>query len=152
MRRRLLAAFEQSLRPCQPAAHRRHQRRVEEQVHRQTDGRTRGRDLITGLHAGGVGAFPCLDGHIEMAGRVGDVTEQRQIGRGQNVGGVRLHEQVEGLLPVTLGCCVACALDDASSSALAHRTPPESVTVTIRVTAVTVSLAHLCWRPESPCQ
>ena len=94
VRRRLIVTFEQSLGPCQPAAHRCHQRRVEEQVHRQTDGRTCGRDLVTGLHAGGVGALPRLDGHIEMAGRVGDLTKHRQIGRAQKVVRVRLHEQV----------------------------------------------------------
>ena len=77
VRRRLALTFEQPLRSCQPAAHRRHEGGVEEQVHRDANGCTRRRDLVTGLHARGVGALPRLDGHIEMAGRVGDLAEHR---------------------------------------------------------------------------
>ena len=84
VRRRLAVTFEQPLRACQPAAHRRHQRGVEEQVHRHTNGRTCGRDLIASLDAGRVGALPRLDGHIEMTGRVGDLAQHRQIGGGQD--------------------------------------------------------------------
>ena len=75
--RRVAVTFEQPLGACQPAAHRCHQRGVEEQVHRQTDGRTCGRDLIASLDAGRMGAFPRLDGHIEITGRVGDLAQQR---------------------------------------------------------------------------
>ncbi len=83
VRRRLALTVEKPLRSCQPAAHRCHERSVEEQVHRDANGRTCRRDLVTGLHARGVGALPRLDGHIEMAGRVGDLAEHRQIGGGQ---------------------------------------------------------------------
>ena len=75
--RRVVVAFEQPLSARQPAAHGCHQRGVEEQVHRQTDGRTGGRDLIARLHAGRVGAFPSVDRHIEITGRVGDLAQQR---------------------------------------------------------------------------
>ena len=77
VRRRLTPTFEKPLRSCQPAAHRCHEGGVEEQVHRDANGRACGRDLVTGLHARGVGALPRLDGHIEMAGRVGDLAEHR---------------------------------------------------------------------------
>ena len=75
VRRRLTLTFEKPLRSCQPAAHRCHERSVEEQVHRDANGCTCGRDLVAGLHARGVGALPRLDGHIEMAGRVGDLAK-----------------------------------------------------------------------------
>ena len=77
VRRRLTPTFEKPLRSRQPAAHRCHQGSVEEQVHRDANGCTCGRDLVTGLHARRVGALPRLDGHIEMAGRVGDLAEHR---------------------------------------------------------------------------
>ena len=35
------------------------------------------RELVTRSHARHVGALPRLDGHIEMAGRVGDLAEHR---------------------------------------------------------------------------
>ena len=72
-------------------------------MHRDANGRACRRDLITGLQALGVGPLPGLDGHIEMAGRVGDLAEHRQIGGGQQAVRVRLHEEVEGLLPVSPG-------------------------------------------------
>ena len=84
VRRRLLPTFEEPLGPSQPATHRRHQRRVEQQVHRQTNRRTGSGDLITSLDAGGVGAFPRLDRHLEMTGRVRDLTKHRQIGGSQD--------------------------------------------------------------------
>jgi len=77
VRRRLPATLEKPVRSCQPAAHRCHERSVEEQVQRDANGRTGGRDLVTGLHARRVGALPRLDGHIEMAGGVGDLAEHR---------------------------------------------------------------------------
>ena len=77
VRRRLTQAFKNLLGSCQPAAHRCHQGSVEKQVHRDANGRTCGRDLVPGLQIPGVGALPRLYGHVEMASRVGDLTEQR---------------------------------------------------------------------------
>jgi hypothetical protein len=71
-----------------------------------------------------VGALPRLDGHIEVAGRIGDLTKHRQIGRRQAAVRVRLHEQVECLLPVALRCSVTGAFDQARPRAIIHRTPP----------------------------
>ena len=93
-------------------------------MHRDTNGRACGSDRITALHARGVDTLPRLDGHIEMPGRVGDLAEQRQIGRGQEAVRVSLLEELERLLPIASGCCVTSAIDDAKSSAIAHRTPP----------------------------
>ena len=77
VRGRLAPTFKKLLRSCQPAAHRCHQCSVKEQVHRDANARTCGPDLVTGLQVPGMGTLPRLDGHIEMAGRVGDLTEQR---------------------------------------------------------------------------
>ena len=77
MSRGLALTVEKPLRSCQPAAHGRHEGGVEEQVHRDAYGGSARRDLVTRLQARGVGSLPRLDGHIEMAGRVGDLTEHR---------------------------------------------------------------------------
>ena len=77
VRRRLTQTFKKPLRSCQPATHRCHQGSVEKQVHRDPNTRTCGRDLVTALQIPGVGTLPRLYGHIEMAGRVRDLTEQR---------------------------------------------------------------------------
>ena len=124
MRRGLALTVEKPLRSCQPAAHRCHEGGVEEQVHRDANGGAGRRDLVTGLQARGVGALPRLDGHIEMAGRVGDLTEHRQIGGAEQAVRVRLHEEIECLLPVSPGGRVTRALDEAKTSAIAHRAPP----------------------------
>ena len=69
-------------------------------------------------------AWPSLDGHIEMAGRVGDFTMHRQIGGDQKVVRVRLHEQVERLPPVSLGGRVTYTLDEPRpASSLIARLP-----------------------------
>ena len=151
VRRCLGLTFEKPLGSCQPAAHRCHQCRVEQHVHRHANGRTGGRDVVTGLEACRVGPLPRLDGHIEMAGGIGHLAEQRQIGGGQGADHVRLHEEVECLLPGSPRCRVTCPLDDAATGSIAHRTPPQSMTdrsrgqpapnVTVRVTAVPVLLA-----------
>ena len=73
VRRRLLLTLEQMLGPGEPAAHRRHQRGVEEQVHRDADRCARRRDRVAGFDAERVRALPRLDGHVEMAGRVRDL-------------------------------------------------------------------------------
>jgi hypothetical protein len=49
VRGRPVPALEQPLGPSEPAAHRRHQRRVEEQVHRDADRRVGRRDRVAGL-------------------------------------------------------------------------------------------------------
>jgi hypothetical protein len=126
LRRRLTLSLQKPLRSCQPAAHRCHERSVEQQVHRHADGRARCRDLITGLHGRRVGAPPGLDGHIEMAGRIGDLAKHREVRVGQKAVCVRFHEEVEGLPPVVPGGRVTCALDEAKTSAIAHRTPPQA--------------------------
>ena len=97
-----------------------------------------------------MGAFPRLDGHVEMAGRIGHLAKQRQIGGGQGADDVRLHEEVECLLPGSPRCRVTRPLDDATTGSIAHRTLPQSMTdrspglpapnVTVRVTAVPVLL------------
>ena len=125
--RRLILTFEKPLRACQPSADRCHQRGVEEQVHRDAYGGSCGRNIVAGAHERGMGPLPRLDGHIEMARRVGDLAEHRQIGGGQQTGAVRLHEEVEGLLPVSPSDRGMCALDDATTSVIVHRTPPESL-------------------------
>ena len=75
------------------------------------------------MQARGVSAFPRLDGHVEIAGRVGHLAEHRQIGGGQQAVRVRLHEQVESLLPAAPGDRGTCALDKAKAGAVAHRGP-----------------------------
>ena len=77
MRRRLTPPFQKPLRSCQPAPYRCHERSVEQQMHRDADGRGCCRDLVTGLHGRRVGALPGLDGHIELAGRIGDLAKHR---------------------------------------------------------------------------
>jgi hypothetical protein len=83
-RRPTTPTFQKPLRSCQPAAHRCHEGRVEEQVQRDANGCSCGRDLVTGLHSRRVGAFPRLDGHIKLAGRVGDLAKHRQISRSRD--------------------------------------------------------------------
>ena len=74
-----------------------------------------------------MGPLPRLDGHVEVARRVGDLAEHRQIGSGQQAVAVRSHEEVERVLPVPPSDRRTCALDDAKSSVIVHRTPPESL-------------------------
>ena len=100
VRRRLTLTLEQPLGSCQPAAHRCHQGGIEEQVHRDANRRPRCRVLVASIHAQRVSALPRLDGHIEMARRVGDLAEQRQIGRTCETVHVGLHQDVVGLLPI----------------------------------------------------
>ena len=83
--RGLALTVEKPLRSCQPAAHRCHEGGVEEQVHRDANGGSARRDLVTGLQARGVGSLPRLDGHIEMARRVGDLSRARAARSGSAV-------------------------------------------------------------------
>ncbi len=117
VRRRLLPSLEQAVRPREPAAHRRHQRGVQQQVHRDANRCARRRDGVAGLHAERIRALPRLDGHVEMAGRVGDLGEQGQIGRTQEPVRVGLHEELVARLPIPARRRFSRARD-------AHRTPP----------------------------
>ena len=114
---RLVVTVEQALRPGQPAAHRCHQRGVHEQVHRDANRRARRRHRVAGLDAQRVRTLVRLDGHVEMAGRVGDLREQREIARAQESIRVGLHEQHVALIPVAARRRFSRALQ-------AHRTPP----------------------------
>ena len=117
VRGRLLLTLEQAFRAGQPAAHRRHQRGVQEQVHRDANRCARRRDRVAGLYAQPVRTLPGLDRHVEMAGRVGDLAEQRQIRSICEAARVDLHQDVVGLLPIALRRRLPRALN-------AHRTPP----------------------------
>ena len=124
VRRRLIVTFEQSLRTCQPAAHRCHQRGVEEQMHRQTDGRTCGRDTGHRPACRRRGRAP-TPRRSHRDGRPRTRPHQAPADRrGQKVVSVRLHQQVERLLPVPLSRSGTGALDDAKTSVIAHRTLP----------------------------
>ena len=117
MRGRLLLTLEKAFRSGEPAAHRRHQRGVQEQVHRDANRCACRRDRVAGLYAQRVRTLPRLDRHVEMAGRVGDLAEQRQIRPICEAVRVGLHQDVVGLLPISPRCRLSRALD-------AHRTPP----------------------------
>ena len=110
-------ALEQAVRTGEPATHRRHQRGVQEQVHRDTNRCASRRDRVAGLSAERVRALPRLDGHVEMAGRVGDFREQGQIGRTQEPFRVRPRQELVALLPVSARRRLSRALE-------AHRKPP----------------------------
>jgi hypothetical protein len=96
----VLEGVEQPLGSRQPAAHRRHQRGVQEEVHRDANGSAGRPDRVAGLDAQRVGALPRLDRHVEVAGRVGDLGEQWQLGRTCKALRVRLHEKLVGHVPV----------------------------------------------------
>ena len=129
VRRRLILIVEQALRACQPAAHRSHERGVEKQVHGDANRCASRGNLVARLHARRMRAFPRLDRHVEVAGGVGDLAEQRQVGTAQEAARVRLHQEVERLLPLSTRCRVPGLLSGGF--------------VTGAVTAVTVVLTHL---------
>jgi hypothetical protein len=108
--------LEKPLRSGEPTAHRRHQRGVQKQMHRDANRCTCRRDSVAGLRRQRVGALPRLDGHVEMAGRVRDLAEQPQIARIRKAVRVGLQQQVVGLLPMFPRGRIARALD-------AHRRP-----------------------------
>jgi len=56
-----------------------------------------------------------------MSGRVRDLTEQRQVDRGQVAIAIGLHEEVEGGLPVAARGGLAPAFEARSAGGLAHR-------------------------------
>src|SRR5215216_530540 len=112
MRRRRVLTLEEPLGSRQPATYRRHERGIEKQVHRDANRRTCRGDLITGLHVRRVSAFPRLNGHVELAGRVGHLAENRQIDGAREALRVCPHQEVEGLLPVAARRRVAPALDN----------------------------------------
>ena len=86
-------------------------------MHRDSDRGARGRDMVAGLYADNVRALPRFDGHVEMARRVGDLRQQRQIGRIQATIGVGLHEALVALLPISARRRIARELE-------AHRELP----------------------------
>ena len=77
MRRRLTLTLQESLGSAQPAAHRRHQGGIEKQVHRHPNRRAPCCDLVAGLQAPSMSAFPRVDGHVEVARGVGDLGQNR---------------------------------------------------------------------------
>ena len=100
VRGRLLVVFgKETVRSREPPAHRRHQRRVQEQVHRDANRRARRRHTVPGPREQRVRALSCLDRDVEMARRVRDLAKQRQIARIRQAVGSGLHEQVVGLVP-----------------------------------------------------
>jgi hypothetical protein len=101
VRGRLLLTLEQAFRPGEPAAHRRHQRGVQEQMHRDAHRCPGRRYRVAGLYGQRMRALPRLDRHVKMAGRVSDLAEQRQIGRTCEPVRVGLHENAIGLLPIS---------------------------------------------------
>jgi hypothetical protein len=117
VRGRLLLTLEQPFCSAEPAAHRRHERGVQEQVHRHANRCTCRRGSVAGLCRQRVRALPRLDGHVEMAGGVSDLAEQLQIARICKAVRVGLHQQVVGLLPTSARRRLSRALD-------AHCTPP----------------------------
>ena len=132
MRRRLVMTFEQAFRSGEPSAHRRHQRRVEEQVHRDAD-RCPGRgDGLAGLYRQRVRALPRLDRHVEMARRVRDLGEQRQLGQAIGPSGVGRHEEVVRLAP-----------NLPARPPLARRRRSSHSAVTSAVTAVSNRVTHM---------
>ena len=122
VRRSFVLTFEKPFCPCQPAPHRCHQSRIEEQVHRDSNGGTCGRHQFTGLQVRRMGALPRLDRRVEVAGRVRDLAEHRQIrGRQWAVRIVGTHEEVERLLPVADAGGGTRALDRARAGDTTHR-------------------------------
>ena len=129
VRRRLVTTVEQALRPCQPAAHRGHERGVEQQVHRHANRRTGRVHLLSRLYACRIRAFPCFHRHIEVAGGIGNLAQERQVGTVEKAGRVRLHQELERAVPLSPRRRIPGALSDGA--------------VTGVVTAVTVVLTHL---------
>ena len=77
VRRRLTLTLQESLGSAQPAAHRCHQGGIEKQVHRDANCRAPCSDLVAGLQAPCMSAFPRVDGHVEVARGVCDLGENR---------------------------------------------------------------------------
>ena len=103
------------------------------------------------LQARGVGALPRLDGHVEVAGGVGDLAEQRQVG------GARRPSASASMRRSNASCQsprAAAARARSTRPDQRHRSSRASdpwpivarvpaPTVTVRVTAVTVLLTPL---------
>ena len=121
-------SFEQPLRPREPAADRRHQGGVEQQVHRNPDGRPGRRHTVAALGLRGVRALPGVDRHVQPSGCVGDLAQPCQFGRPRETVRIRLHEAVASLLPVAPVRRLSRALDHG---------------LAVSVTAVTALLTHL---------
>ena len=110
--------LEQAFRPGEPAAHRCHQRGIQEQVHRDANRCPGRRDRVAGLDGQRVRALPRLDGHVEMAGRVRDLPEQRQIARTRQAVRVGLHEDLVGLVPISARCRLSAHAGRSSHAAV----------------------------------
>jgi hypothetical protein len=119
--RSFVLTFEKTFCSCQPAPHRCHQGRIEEQVHRDPNGGTCGRRRLTGLYVSRMGALPRLDRRVEVAGRVRDLAKHRQISGRQGAVRVGTHEEVERLVPGAHGCGGTRALNRAGTGDIAHR-------------------------------
>ena len=119
--RRVALSAEETLGAREPPAHRRHEGGVEEQVHGDANRRSCRSQVVAGPHAFRVRPLPHLDGHIEMACRVGDLGEQRQIAGTDETVCVRLHQQVVGLVPVAHRGTCPCAVQERLTGSVAHR-------------------------------
>ena len=124
-RRCLGLTVQEPLGSRQPAPHRRHQRGIEEQVHRHANRRTCRRVLVASPHAQRVSALPRFDGHVEMPRRVGDLAEDPEIGGAREAARVRLHEELERRTPISSRRSITCALEDGLTAGVSHRTPPK---------------------------
>ena len=141
----LVVPLEQALRSPYPASDRRHQRGVHQQVQSDASRRAGRRERVAGPHRVCVGAFPRLDGHLDMAGGVGDLGQQPEIVERKPGVLVGPHEQAVGPWPVTGGGRLAALLHQFRSGHVVHRSPicrhagPRAA-VTPRATRVTVFL------------
>jgi hypothetical protein len=74
---RIANVAEEALGARQPAAHRRHQGRVEEQMHRDPHRGARGPEIVSRSYALGVRALPGFDRDVEVPGRIRDLGDER---------------------------------------------------------------------------
>ena len=121
---RLVLTLEQALGAREPSPDRSHEGGVEQQVHGDPRRRARRRHDVAGPDAFAVRPLPDLDGHIEMARGVGNVSEKREVGRTQEPTRVRLHEEVVGLLPAAPRRGGAGALEQCRIKCPTHDAPP----------------------------
>ena len=103
-----LATDEQAIRAREPTPHGCHQRRVEQQVHRDPYGCARRCDDVTAASSRCMSAFPGIDRDVEVTRRVRDLGEQCEISRTRCIG---LREQRVRLVPLPCRCCDPRSLD-----------------------------------------
>src|SRR4051794_982990 len=92
-------------------------------MHRDANCRAPCCDLVAGLHAPRMSAFPRVEGHVEVARGVCDLGENRKLGSTHETVRVCLHEEVERLVPIAARCRVTPVLDEGLLHAVAHPTP-----------------------------